>query len=410
MHIFLSERRAFIKILFVLGGCFAFLVFYLMLERFIIERKIRIIPLRICVTGTRGKSSVTRLIAASLREAGFEVLAKTTGSKPSIILPDGREEEIRRGEIPSILEEKKLLRLGARLKINTLVSELMSIRPESGYAESVQILRPHILVITNVRLDHLAQMGSSKEAIAQCFASSIPEKSTVFTPQEEFFPVFQKIVDKLGSKVIQVPRGSFEEYFQAKKKFPFFELEENIRLAMAVAEFLGINRQVAFRGIVKVKPDFGSLRAWSTEMGSPPRRFYFVNSFAANDPESTRLVLSNLLKKRIFEENNIIGFLNLRKDRGDRTLQWLEALRKGAFPEFKKFYLFGFNAFAFKRRVGLSDKASVTVLKKQTPEKIIEQILKEEKGEAVLVGMGNMGGMGKELVFYWENIGKPYDL
>jgi len=381
-----------------------------MLERFIIERKIRIIPLRICVTGTRGKSSVTRLIAASLREAGFEVLAKTTGSKPSIILPDGREEEIRRGEIPSILEGKKLLRLGARLKINALVSELMSIRPESGYAESVQILRPHILVITNVRLDHLAQMGSSKEAIAQCFASSIPEKSNVFTPQEEFFPVFQKIADKLGSKVIQVPRGSFEEYFQAKKKFPFFELEENIRLALAVAEFLGVNREVAFQGMERVKPDFGCLKVWSAEFGLPPRRFDFVNSFASNDPESTRLVLSEIMQERILEEKNIIGLLNFRKDRGDRTLQWLKALKENTFPEFSKFYLFGFHAHAFKRKLGLSDKASLIVIKEQTPGKIIEQILKDEKGETVLVGMGNMGGMGKELVFHWENIGKPYDL
>lgn len=353
---------------------------------------------------------MTRLIASILREAGFKVLAKTTGSKPIIIFPDGREEEIKRRDISSILEQKKLLKLGAELKINALVSELMSIQPESGYVESVQILRPHFLVITNVRLDHLAQMGFSKEAIARCFASSIPEISTVFIPQEEFFPVFQKTAEKLESKVIQVPGDIFEDNLQPKKKSPFFKLKENVHLALAVAEFLGINREVALQGREKVQPDFGSLKVWAAELGLPSRHFNFVSGFAANDPESTRLVLSKLWKNKNFEGKKLIGLLNFRKDRGDRTLQWLKALKENAFPEFSRFYLAGVHAHAFKRKLKFSDKISVTVLKKRTPEKIIEQVLKEEKEEAVLVGMGNMGGIGKRLVYYWEKIGRPYDL
>lgn len=404
------KRSVFIKVFFVLGSCFAFFVLYLLVERNIINQRIRSIPLRICVTGTRGKSSVIRLIAASLSEAGFEVLAKTTGSRPIIIFPDGREEEIKRGEVPSILEEKKLLKLGAKLKIGALVLELMGIHPESVYAESVQILRPHILVMTNVRLDHLAQMGSSKEDTARSIASSIPEISTVFVPQQEFFPVFQKTAEKLRSKVIQVSGDSFQEYFRSNKKFPFFELEENMRLALAVAEFLGIDREVAFQGMAKARPDFGSLKVWTAELDSPPRRFDFVSIFAANDPESTRLVLSNLSKKRIFEGKNILGLLNFRKDRGDRTFQWLKAFKERAFPEISKFYLIGFHSFAFKRKLDLLDKAYIVVVKEQAPGKIIQHILADVKGEAVLVGMGNMGGMGKELVHYWDDIGKPYDL
>ena len=93
-----------IRELIVTGVFAALLVIYLLAERLILNKKVRRIPLRICVTGTRGKSSITRLIAASLREAGFAVLARTTGSKPVVILPDGEEEEIRRRGSPSILE------------------------------------------------------------------------------------------------------------------------------------------------------------------------------------------------------------------------------------------------------------------------------------------------------------------
>ena len=39
----------------------------------------------------------------------------------------------------------------------------------------------------------------------------------------------------------------------------------------------------------------------------------------------------------------------------------------------------------------------------------MEEIAEKVNAEAVLIGMGNMGGLGKELVEYWENIGKPYD-
>ena len=367
------------------------------------------IPLRICVTGTRGKSSVTRLIAASLREAGFAVLARTTGSKPVIIFPDGEEKEIKRRGSPSILEGKKILRKGAEHQAQALVLELMSIHPECGYYESVQMFKPHILVITNVRLDHLAQMGTSKEAIARCFASSIPENGTIFVPQGEFFPVFKEVAERMSSTIIQIPEDSFAEYFQSKNNLPSFELEENIRLSMGVAEFLRIDKKVAHQGMIKARPDFGSLKTWTVDLGSPPRCWHLVSCFAANDPESTQFVLSGLLEKKLFDGKKMIGLLNLRQDRGDRTLQWLKALKEGAFPEIRKFFFIGEHANALKSRLKLPGKTEVCVSKPHAPQKIMAEIAEKVNTEAVLIGMGNMGGLGKELVGYWENIGKPYD-
>ena len=46
------------------------------------RRHLKAIPVRIHVNGTRGKSSVTRLIAAGLRQAGMIACAKTTGTLP----------------------------------------------------------------------------------------------------------------------------------------------------------------------------------------------------------------------------------------------------------------------------------------------------------------------------------------
>jgi len=399
----------FIRELIVTGLFAALLVVYLLAERFILSRRSRSIPLRICVTGTRGKSSVTRLIAASLREAGFAVLARTTGSKPVIIFPDGEEEEIKRRGSPSILEGKNILKKGAELQVQALVLELMSIHPERSYFESVEMFKPHILAITNVRLDHLAQMGTSKEDIARSLSSSIPENGTVFVPQEEFFPVFKEVAERMNATIIQIPGGSFTEYLQSKNNLPSFELEENIRLSLAVAEFLGIDKKVALQGMIKARPDFGSLRTWTADLGSPPRRWLLISCFAANDPESTRLVLSRLLEKMFFNRKEIIGLLNLRGDRGDRTLQWLKTLKEEAFPEIRKFFFVGDHAHALKSRLKSPGKAEVFVSKPLGPQKIMEEIAEKVKAEAVLIGMGNIGGLGKELVEYWESIGKPYD-
>jgi len=72
------------------------LILYLSVEAALFRRSPKKIPFRIAVSGIRGKSSLTRLIAAGLRLAGLRVLAKTTGSRPVIIYPDGHEREIRR--------------------------------------------------------------------------------------------------------------------------------------------------------------------------------------------------------------------------------------------------------------------------------------------------------------------------
>jgi len=50
--------------LLIAGGCLALVLSLLGLERFAIDRIRARIPLRIAVTGTRGKTSVVRLIAA----------------------------------------------------------------------------------------------------------------------------------------------------------------------------------------------------------------------------------------------------------------------------------------------------------------------------------------------------------
>src|SRR4026208_1958889 len=74
------------------------------LERRDYERRLSKLKIRIYVNGIRGKSTVTRLIAGVLREAGIQTLAKTTGSAAMVLLPNGKKIPIKRRSSPTIMK------------------------------------------------------------------------------------------------------------------------------------------------------------------------------------------------------------------------------------------------------------------------------------------------------------------
>ena len=229
---------------------------------------IKTIPLRICITGTRGKSTITRLIAGILRENGQNVLAKTTGSLPVMIFPDGSEKKIQRQGRPSISEGKHVLKTAAHLKSQALVVEMMGIRPETMRVEAVKIFKPHILVITNVRHDHQGQMGKSKKNIAASFASAIPKNCSIITPEKEFFPIYEEKAHRVNSRVSKVPVDFWFKDLENLGLETFYE--SDIQLTLSVAEKLDIDQQIALSGIKKSQSDIGSLKAWTSKKGLLP--------------------------------------------------------------------------------------------------------------------------------------------
>src|SRR5262249_23323918 len=67
-----------------------------------LERALARVPLRIHVNGIRGKSSVTRLVAAVLRASGRRTLAKTTGSAAVVVGSDGVDRPLARRGAPTM--------------------------------------------------------------------------------------------------------------------------------------------------------------------------------------------------------------------------------------------------------------------------------------------------------------------
>ena len=82
---------------------FSMLVFTLaILEKRKHQQNLNLIKTRIIVNGIRGKSTVTRLIFGILKEAGIQVIGKTTGTSPRMIYWF-TEEDVYKRQVPLLV-------------------------------------------------------------------------------------------------------------------------------------------------------------------------------------------------------------------------------------------------------------------------------------------------------------------
>jgi poly-gamma-glutamate synthase PgsB/CapB len=377
-------------------------------ERIRLNRRRKAIPLLIAVTGTRGKTSVTRMLASVLRRSGRRVLAKTTGSEAAFILPDGSEREIRRRGRPSIIEQKRVIRLAAELGVDAAVVEVMSIHPENHCVEAHQLLKPDVVLVTNFRVDHTGAVGQTREAVASALALDVPRGARAFVPQTECLPEFRAAVEGRGGEVIEVPAGVASSLLKEGSFSGPGLFGENIDLVCAAARALDIDDQTIREGIRPGPGDVGSLGIWRYRRGASGQPFILVNAFAANEPESTALVHGSVMAALGVRAERCVGLLNLRPDRGDRTLQWAEALRGGFLDRFSRLYVIGLHARALARRLKRGNAAGrIEVVRANRPEEITQSVLlgMGDTG-GVVFGFGNIGGAGEALVAHWSAAGE----
>ena len=138
------------------------------------RRNLRQIPIRIHVNGTRGKSSVARLIAAGLRNAGQRTCCKTTGTLPRMIMPDGSEYPVFRPAKANVIEQIRIVAAAAEINADALVLECMALIPSLQWLCEDKLVRATHAVITNAREDHLDVMGPGGRDVALALAGMVP--------------------------------------------------------------------------------------------------------------------------------------------------------------------------------------------------------------------------------------------
>ncbi|MBN2411366.1 poly-gamma-glutamate synthase PgsB [candidate division KSB1 bacterium] len=356
--------------------------------------KLRKIPTRILVTGTRGKSSITRLIAAGLNAGGIKTLAKTTGSATQIIMPDNSVQNLNRNGSASILEQCRVVSIAEKLKTQALVIESMALRPFLQWIESFRIIKPHILVISNVGPDHLDISGRDLEEIALSFSQTIPEGGKLFTGEKEYYSILEKqaAAKKCDIHLLQQEETDPKIDYQ---KLPYIEHPQNIELALTVCEHVGVDKQTAFAGMKKVTPDIGVLREIKTTINTFP--VTFINAFAANDPLSIRNIYFQFQKS--IGNKRFLLVINLRNDRPHRSLQIAGLLVSTIRADL---YIFcgGDIKYIIIRKIQKHVKKE-SVLEFNKTDKIIQYLEKKIDRETVIMGIGNIAGAGIQLTNYF---------
>lgn len=169
------------------------------------------IDTRIVVSGIRGKSSTVRRLDDVFNRRGYDVLTKITGNQPVLIRNRDVIAVDRKGPHTTLYENIKVLReFGAQLSAYT--PEDVAIFENQGITEyttrliNERFVKPHIVVIANVRQDHQDTLGKTPRDIARAFARTIPPGTKVVNGEQN--PVLaeymRKEIEQQGGEMTQV--------------------------------------------------------------------------------------------------------------------------------------------------------------------------------------------------------------
>ena len=378
--------------LFFLGIIVLILILIGYLERVNHQHVISNIPLRIHVNGTRGKSSVTRLIAAGLRAGGMRTFAKTTGTAPRIIDSEGKDRIIHRLRSASIGEQIKLMRLFSKEKPDAIVMECMAVQPEYQWISEHQMIQSHVGVITNARPDHLEEMGPTIDDVKKSLGNTIPQNGKVVFGEKNIVDSVSDIAEFRNTKYFVADEDAITENQLAG--FPYIEHPQNIAVALKVCNELGVKEDIALNGMQNSQPDPGALVINNIDFGKG--NIHFINSMAANDPVST-LQIWNIIKSKYNSNNYYSIYLNCREDRRSRTHQLLELIYNEINPQ--KAIIRGKKIEALVNRMDSFSPNTITqIVQEDEPIQSSIDQFKELPSESILFAIGNQAGFGQDLI------------
>ena len=368
-------------------------VLYLFFEKINLDKNRKNLKYIIHINGIRGKSTVSRLIDAGLRAGGYKVFTKTTGTSPRIIDTNAKEFEINRQGKANIREQISVITWASKEKAEVLILECMAVKPELQYVCENKILKSDIVAITNVREDHLDEMGDSLDKIADSLSNTIPKKATFFTADKNYFNFFKNRCEDKNTRAF-LSKNIKNEYWE-------IDFPNNIALAMDICKYLNVDEKIALEGMRTYHKDPGNLKVL-TYLNKKNFRIFFVNTLAANDPDSTEIILDRVCIKTYWNNERYL-LVNNRADRLSRLKQFVNFTIKFE-NRFDKILISGenknlFYKYLLKNRI---DKNRIIIL---SDEKYFENI----EDDSLIFAVGNICRLGKKLVDYFEERGEIID-
>jgi len=271
-----------------------------------IRRSRKAIPLSFGGWGTRGKSGTERLKAGLVHDLGYGFVSKTTGCEAMFIygLPFGKAREMflfRPYDKASIWEQASLIRLGARLPIACFLWECMALAPRYVRILQRHWMKDELATITNAYPDHEDIQGPAGVDLPRVMGEFMPRHGQVFTTEDQMLPILEEEARARDTTLINV--GWIKANLLTSDvlaRFPYQEHPSNIALVLRLAEELGIEEDVALKGMADhVIPDLGVLKTYPTAT-LRTRSLEFSNGMSANERHGC---LSNWKRLKLSEHD-----------------------------------------------------------------------------------------------------------
>lgn len=283
----------------------------------------------VLVTGSRGKSSTVRALHAALSADGRLVHAKTTGTAAAELAADGTETPTRRLGGVSVLEilwtmHRALRRVPAP---QHLVFECMAVKPALISLIARRMLVPDVVIITNVRVDHLEDEGSSLDEIAASMATAILPGSLVVTGEEDAGPrgVIEAVAAERSATFVHARIDDIADGVLGR--LPNVH-PQNVSFVLAVARHLGIDDDVAVAGMERASKEPGEREFFVDTLGR--LEVVYTDLGAINDPVSLAAVLDTVAWPVPWSVSRI-GLVTGRWDRPLRDLSFVGCLERRHF-------------------------------------------------------------------------------
>lgn len=175
-------------------------------RRFIDNTEVRIV-----VSGIRGKSSTVKRLDDVFNRRGYDVLTKITGNQPTLVRNGDVIPIDRPGPYTTLYENINVLREFVPI-FESYTPENVAIFENQGITEyttrlfNQRFVKPHVVVLANIRQDHQDTLGKTRRDIARAFARTIPPDTHVVSG--ELHPVLHEYmaeeVERAGGHLTQV--------------------------------------------------------------------------------------------------------------------------------------------------------------------------------------------------------------
>lgn len=268
--------------------------------------------LKVLVTGSRGKSSIVRLVHTALKSAGLQSHARITGVIPRELTPTGVNTISRSSG--AHVEEMRWWLKQLPSSAQAIVLENSAISPDFQILAG-RWLQPNITVLSNTLADHQEVWGPSQNCAAEVLLRGIPRAGRVILPST--LKTDQQLLSLLESRHCHAffaePATAIEPAFHSV----------NMGLALATVTELGLDPQAAMQAMKVMQPDDHDFKVISCD------GVEWAMAFSANDISSTQKLFASLQWSE--QETRLI--YNHRRDRPERFKSFIDWLNLSAWRE-----------------------------------------------------------------------------